>query len=234
MHPAAHYLVLATEILPVPCPASPVDLLPFDQIPSAFHQPTLYGMAAVVRSPEGPGPARARHRLEPRSARAAPRLPSVHRGQGTGVVARRHRFPVRPDRGGVPFEALKRGLREHYDYVLLGNPFGPNARGRRQVEASLAGAAPHYREGEITGAGLVAKYAQDGLACVVEVPRGRAKVVGNEELVPVIDAARPLSVRSSHRRRRGGLPCVELRDRSEPALDVRVPVDRYLRLGGVR
>jgi ketosteroid isomerase-like protein len=69
--------------------------------------------------------------------------------------------------------------------VTLGNPFGPYARGRTQVEDTLAGAASHYRDGEITRAELVAKYASDDLACVVEVERGRAKVGGGEELVPV-------------------------------------------------
>jgi ketosteroid isomerase-like protein len=71
------------------------------------------------------------------------------------------------------------------DDVTLGNPFGPYARGRRKVEETLAGAASHYRDGEVTGVELIAKYASDDLACIVEVERGRAKVGGGEELVPV-------------------------------------------------
>ncbi len=71
------------------------------------------------------------------------------------------------------------------DDVTLGNPFGPYARGRQKVEATLAGAASHYRDGEVTGIDLIAKYISDDLACIVEVERGRAKVGGGEELVPV-------------------------------------------------
>ncbi len=71
------------------------------------------------------------------------------------------------------------------DDVTLGNPFGPYARGRQKVEATLAGAASHYRDGEVTGIDLIAKYISDDLACIVEVERGRAKVGGGEELVSV-------------------------------------------------
>jgi ketosteroid isomerase-like protein len=71
------------------------------------------------------------------------------------------------------------------DDVTLGNPFGPYARGRKKVEETLAGAASHYRDGEVTGVELIAKYRSDDLACIVEVERGRAKVGGGKELVPV-------------------------------------------------
>ncbi len=69
--------------------------------------------------------------------------------------------------------------------VTLGNPFGPYARGRMKVEETLDGAASHYRGGELTGVELIANYASDDLACIVEVERGRAKVGGGEELVPL-------------------------------------------------
>jgi ketosteroid isomerase-like protein len=69
--------------------------------------------------------------------------------------------------------------------VTLGNPFGPYARGRQKVEATLAGAASHYRDGEVTGVELIADYLSDDLACIVEVERGRAKVGGGEERVQV-------------------------------------------------
>jgi ketosteroid isomerase-like protein len=71
------------------------------------------------------------------------------------------------------------------DDVTLGNPFGPFARGRNAVEATLTGAASHYRDGEVTGAEHVATYTSGDLACVVEVERGRAKVGGGTELLPV-------------------------------------------------
>ena len=66
--------------------------------------------------------------------------------------------------------------------VTLGNPFGPYAHGRRKVEATLAGAAAHYRDGQVTGIDLIASYVTDELACIVEVERARAKVGGGEEL----------------------------------------------------
>jgi ketosteroid isomerase-like protein len=69
--------------------------------------------------------------------------------------------------------------------VTLGNPFGPYARGRKKVEETLDGAASHYRDGEITGVELVATYESSDLACVVEVERGRSKVGGGDELVPL-------------------------------------------------
>ncbi len=69
--------------------------------------------------------------------------------------------------------------------VTLGNPFGPYARGRQRVEATLAGAASNYRDGEVTGVELIASYVSDDLACIVEVERGIAKVGGSKKFVPV-------------------------------------------------
>lgn len=71
------------------------------------------------------------------------------------------------------------------DDVTLGNPFGPYVRGREKVEQTLAGAASHYRDGEVVEVELMAKYVSDTLACVVELERGRAKVGGGEDVVPV-------------------------------------------------
>ena len=71
------------------------------------------------------------------------------------------------------------------DDVTLGNPFGPYVRGRRNVERTLAAAASNYRDGEVVEVELIAKHASDTLACIVEVERGRAKVGGAEEVVPV-------------------------------------------------
>ncbi len=68
------------------------------------------------------------------------------------------------------------------DDVTLGNPFGPYARGRNQVEETLDRAALNYRDGELTGAELIASYVSADLACVVEVERGRAKVGGGKDL----------------------------------------------------
>jgi hypothetical protein len=62
------------------------------------------------------------------------------------------------------------------DDVTLGNPFGPYVHGRQNVEQTLAGAAAHYRDGEVVDVELIAKHVSDTLACVVEVEHGRAKV----------------------------------------------------------
>ncbi|WP_084299179.1 DUF4440 domain-containing protein [Bradyrhizobium sp. WSM1743] len=71
------------------------------------------------------------------------------------------------------------------DDVTLGNPFGPYARGRKEVEETIARAASNYRDGDVTGVELVAKYVSDGLACVVEVERGHAKVGGSDQTATV-------------------------------------------------
>lgn len=80
---------------------------------------------------------------------------------------------------------LYQALYSPEDDVTLGNPFGPYVRGRQKVEATLAAAALNYRDGEVTEVDLIAKYVSDDLACVVEVERGRSKVGGAEEVVPV-------------------------------------------------
>ncbi len=71
------------------------------------------------------------------------------------------------------------------DDVTLGNPFGPYVRGRQKVDETVGAAALYFRDGEVTGVELIAKYVSSDLACVVEVERGRAKVGGGEELVPL-------------------------------------------------
>lgn len=71
------------------------------------------------------------------------------------------------------------------DDVSLGNPFGPFALGRQRVEATIASAASNFRDGEVTGIELIAKYVSDDFACIVQVERGRVKVGGGKELVPV-------------------------------------------------
>ena len=70
------------------------------------------------------------------------------------------------------------------DDVTLGNPFGPYVLGRQKVEQTLAGAASHYRDGEVVDVELIATYVSETLACIVEVERGRAKVGGAEVVEP--------------------------------------------------
>ena len=81
--------------------------------------------------------------------------------------------------------SLYQALYSSAEDVTLGNPFGPYVRGRQKVEQTLAGAASHYRDGEVVDVDLIAKYVSDTLACIVEVERGRAKVGGAKEVVPV-------------------------------------------------
>lgn len=81
---------------------------------------------------------------------------------------------------------LYQALYSDADDVTLGNPFGPYARGRQEVETTITDAASHFREGVVTGIDLIAKYVSNDLACIVEVERGRAKVGGGEEPVPVV------------------------------------------------
>jgi ketosteroid isomerase-like protein len=71
------------------------------------------------------------------------------------------------------------------DDVTLGNPFGPYAHGRRQVDDTLDRAAANYRDGKITNIELVATYSSGDLACVVEVEHGMAKIGGGKELLPL-------------------------------------------------
>ncbi len=71
------------------------------------------------------------------------------------------------------------------DDISLGNPFGPYAVGHKKVEATIAAAALNFRDGEVTGIELIAKYVSDDFACIVQVERGRVKVGGGKELVPV-------------------------------------------------
>lgn len=78
------------------------------------------------------------------------------------------------------------------DDVTLGNPFGPYVRGRQKVDETLAGAASHYRDGEVVEVERIASYVSERLACIVEVERLRARVGGADEMAPI--AARVTSV----------------------------------------
>jgi ketosteroid isomerase-like protein len=58
------------------------------------------------------------------------------------------------------------------DDVTWGNPFGPFARGRENVEATLASAAARMRGGRATDPDHIATYLGENLAVVVQVERG--------------------------------------------------------------
>ena len=66
--------------------------------------------------------------------------------------------------------------------VTLGNPFGPFGKGRKSVEERLAIAASKYRDGRVTSVEFISQYVSEGLACVVEVESGEAKIAGSENM----------------------------------------------------
>lgn len=82
-------------------------------------------------------------------------------------------------------EPAKR-LYAHGDDVCLNNPFGPPARGWRQVEAAMELAAKNYRDGRALGFDRVAEYLTDELACIVELERYEAKVGGRRDLSTIV------------------------------------------------
>ncbi|WP_456785567.1 YybH family protein [Bradyrhizobium sp. USDA 4516] len=75
-------------------------------------------------------------------------------------------------------------LLSDHDDVTWGNPFGPFARGRANVEATLAGAAARMRGGRAAGANHVATYLADKLAVVVEVEHAETVAGGADAPSP--------------------------------------------------
>ncbi|MBL8771373.1 MAG: nuclear transport factor 2 family protein [Phenylobacterium sp.] len=66
------------------------------------------------------------------------------------------------------------------DDVTWGNPFGPFARGRANVEAALVSAAARMGGGRALDADHIATYATDELAVVVEVEHAERLSAGAE------------------------------------------------------
>src|ERR671911_1178077 len=83
---------------------------------------------------------------------------------------------------GNPEPAQK--LFSHREDVSLNNPFGPPARGWEQVAQAMERGASQYREGEVTGFEIVAKYVTAELAYIVWVERTNAKIGGREDIAP--------------------------------------------------
>jgi ketosteroid isomerase-like protein len=84
---------------------------------------------------------------------------------------------------GNPEPAKK--LFSHRDDVSLANPFGPVARGWKQVAETMERAASHYQDGEATSFENIATYLTPALAYIVEVERYKARVGGGQDIVPV-------------------------------------------------
>jgi ketosteroid isomerase-like protein len=78
-----------------------------------------------------------------------------------------------------------KALYSHEDDATLANPFGPPARGWRQVAETLERAAGLYKGGELRGFETLAKYVTPDLAYTLEMERFRAKLVGGEDADPV-------------------------------------------------
>jgi len=81
--------------------------------------------------------------------------------------------------------AFAKKLYSQRDDVTLGNPFGPFARGWKQVVETMEQAALNYRDGGATGFESIAKCVTSELACLVEVERLRSKVGGQGDVTPL-------------------------------------------------
>lgn len=71
------------------------------------------------------------------------------------------------------------------DDATLANPYGPPARGLKEIEPAGWRAAANYRDGNAVGFETFAKFATDELGYVLEVERFEAKVAGADEISPV-------------------------------------------------
>lgn len=80
---------------------------------------------------------------------------------------------------------LKKKMLSRRDDVTLANPVGPAARGWEQVEKAMERAVSQLREGEPLDFERISDYATADLAYTVEYERGRMKVGGSDEMVPV-------------------------------------------------
>jgi ketosteroid isomerase-like protein len=76
-----------------------------------------------------------------------------------------------------------KSLMSHREDVTLANPFGPIARGWREVEETMDRAALNYREGTATGFETAAQYVTPELAYTVWVERFRAKLGAGDEVI---------------------------------------------------
>jgi ketosteroid isomerase-like protein len=72
----------------------------------------------------------------------------------------------------------------HQEDVTLANPLGPPVRGWEQVDETIDRAASNFRDGEIEGFEIVAKYVTPELGYIVEIERTKAKVGRREDVAP--------------------------------------------------
>jgi ketosteroid isomerase-like protein len=76
-------------------------------------------------------------------------------------------------------------LFSHREDVTLANPLFPVGRGWEQVAETQERAAANFRDGQLTGFEIVARYVTPELAYTVEVERAKAKVGGREDIAPI-------------------------------------------------
>jgi ketosteroid isomerase-like protein len=81
--------------------------------------------------------------------------------------------------------AIYKTLYSHRDDVTLANPFGPPARGWRDVSATLDRAAANYQDGEVVDFENVSTVLTSELAYVIEIENLRARLVGVSDITPV-------------------------------------------------
>lgn len=86
-------------------------------------------------------------------------------------------------------------LFSHRDDVTLANPFGGAVRGWKQVSEALDFASSRFRDGEVIGFEMVAKYMATDLASILEIEHWKARVGDREDV-----AAFDLRVTSTFRR----------------------------------
>lgn len=79
----------------------------------------------------------------------------------------------------------KKEMFSRRDDVTLANPFGPPARGWKQVEKTLEYAASQLRDGEAIRFERISEYVTPDLAYIVEIERYRDKVGGADEIAPI-------------------------------------------------
>ena len=95
-------------------------------------------------------------------------------------------------------EPVKALLSERDD-VTLANPFGPAVRGRQPVCDVLDYASSRFRDGEVKRFELLATYATNDLATILENEQWRAKVGESDEMASFV-----LRVSSTLRREADG------------------------------
>jgi ketosteroid isomerase-like protein len=68
--------------------------------------------------------------------------------------------------------------------ATLANPYGPPARGRREIERAAQRAASNYRDGKAIEFENFATFVTADLGYMLEIERFQAKVAGGEDVIP--------------------------------------------------